>query len=53
MWWDRWRRWKRGDSRWDVVTLDTTLASIDETVEVLSRWIADKRLQHRDATLPL
>lgn len=51
--WQRWRHWKRGDRRWDVLTLDTSVAAIDETVGELARWIAERRGSHRAGTLGL
>jgi len=51
--WERWEHWQRGDRRWDVVRVDTSLASVAETVEQLARWIVERRSAHRAATLAL
>ena len=51
--WQRWQHWERGDRRWDVLTLDTSIAPIDETVESLAHWIAERRSSHREGTLAL
>ena len=51
--WQRWQHWERGDRRWDVLTLDTSLAPIDETVKQLAHWIAHRRSSHRQGTLAL
>ncbi len=51
--WQRWQHWQPGDRRWDVFTLDTSIAPIDETVEQLARWIAECRASHREGTLAL
>jgi len=51
--WQRWEHWERGDRRWDVLTLDTSIAPIDETVEQLAHWIAERRSSHREGTLAL
>ena len=53
MCWQRWRHWERGDRRWDVLTLDTSVSPIEETVEELARWIAERRESHRAGTLAL
>ena len=51
--WQRWHHWQRGDRRWDVLTLDTSSSSIDETVEQLADWIAQRRDSHRAGSLAL
>jgi hypothetical protein len=51
--WQRWRQWKREDSRWDVPLVDTSVASIENTVEELAHWIADRCRLDRAETLPL
>lgn len=51
--WQRWQHWTRDDRRWDVVTLDTSIARIDETVEQLAHWIAERRSSHREGKLAL
>jgi hypothetical protein len=40
MQWDRWRNWQRGDPRWQVETLDSTLLTIEQTVNWLVDWVA-------------
>ena len=51
--WERWRHWRRGDHRWDVVRLDTSLAPVEETVEELGRWIVERRSAKSAGTLAL
>ena len=51
--WQGWQHWERGDRRWDVMTLDTFVAPIEETVDQLARWIAERRASHRAGTLAL
>ncbi len=51
--WQRWQHWQRGDRRWDVLTLDTSSAPIDETVEQLAHWIMERRSSHGKGTLAL
>lgn len=51
--WPRWEHWERRDRRWDVLTLDTSGAAIDETVEELVHWIAERRESRRARTLGL
>ena len=46
--WERWQDWRREDPRWDVATLDTTAAPVEETAEQLAGWIARRRAS-RDA----
>ncbi len=51
--WQRWQDWERGDRRWDVVTVDTSIATVEETVEELTGWIVERRGCHRAGTLAL
>lgn len=51
--WERWQHWQRGDRRWDVVRLDTSLAPVEETVEQLTRWITERRNARSAGTLAL
>jgi hypothetical protein len=51
--WQRWHHWERGDRRWDVLTLDTSVARIDETVEQLAHWVAERLSSRREGTLAL
>lgn len=51
--WPRWQHWERGDRRWDVVTLDTSVAPMDESIERLADWIAQRRSSHSEGTLAL
>ncbi len=51
--WERWEHWQRGDRRWDVVRLDTSVAPVEETVEQLGRWIVERRSAHSAGTLAL
>lgn len=38
--WERWNTWTRGDARWKINVLDTTLLSVPELVDQISEWIA-------------
>jgi hypothetical protein len=51
--WQRCQHWEHDDRRWDVVTLHTSVAPMDETVEQLAHWIAERRDSHRAGTLGL
>ncbi len=51
--WERWQHWQRGDRRWDVVRLDTSVAPVQETVEQLTHWIVERRNAHGAGTLAL
>ena len=51
--WERWQHWRRGDRRWDVVRLDTSLAPLEETVEQLTHWIVERRNACSAGTLAL
>ena len=51
--WERWRHWQRGDHRWDVLRLDTSVAPVEDTVEQLARWIVERRSAQSAGTLAL
>ena len=36
---ERWKRWTQADERWRVTVIDTTEASLAETVEMVVSWI--------------
>ena len=53
MCWKRWQHWQRGDRRWDVTRLDTSVARMEETAEELARWIKARRRSRQGGTLAL
>lgn len=42
--WERWRSWKAGDPRWRTYRIDTTGASLHDTVDAVRAWL-DRELQ--------
>jgi hypothetical protein len=36
---DRWRGWRHDDPRWQVVVLDTTLLTVEQSVQILIDWV--------------
>ncbi len=46
--WERWAGWERGDARWQVPLVDTTLAPVETVVERLAGWMLRQR--HLSAT---
>ena len=41
--WSRWTSWTRDDPRWRVEYVDTTSQTIEETAEIVTRWVERTR----------
>ncbi len=53
MHWERWDRWQRGDPRWQVLTLDTSLLGIAEVAGQLADWMHVQGELFRHGQIPL
>ncbi len=53
MLWGRWSDWSAGDTRWHTDILDTTGATVDESVDALVGWVEAQRDARREGRLAL
>ena len=51
--WERWDRWQRGDPRWQVVRLDTSLLGVAEVAGQLADWMHVQHELFRHGQTPL
>ena len=42
---DRWRGWRHDDPRWQVVLLDTTLLTVEQSIQLLVDWVQVVRMK--------
>lgn len=43
---ERWLNWAQGDERWRVKVLDTTEASVEQTLEMVAEWVTREKARN-------